>query len=235
MKDVIKDISQNPSFSTVTGLINTTFNPNSIVEGRMATEDQVNQIALDIADLEQRNDNCCRDIVVWRSYVRVVAENTGIVVSDWLNHYNTGTARRGKPFTIEFSLPHDETKYYMNRSQPRSNYTSFLYAFGFHINSSGKAAMADTVFKTRIGQAFNGTSSPSFTESDDYLTNDGTNSKLQPTGVLPAGSDNGYYYFYKDSTTNKIKIDVRIANKIGNNEYFCIALTQFVLKAGQTM
>ena len=229
-------ISENPSFNTVLNLTNTTFDPNNVVEGRMATEDQVQQLSQDIADLEKRNDYCCRDIVVWRSYVRVVAENTGIVISDWLDNYATGTSRRGRPFTVEFALPHDATKYLMDRSQPVSTVNYMLRNFGFHISRTGEAQDAETIFYTRVGQPFDYSSSsvPSFTRTTAYLTSSG-NTKVEPTGILPNVSSDGYYYFYKDSTDNKIKIDVRINNKFGTNEYFAIFLAQFVLKADQTM
>lgn len=115
------DFSQNPTFDTVEGLSNITFNPDQIVEGRMATEDQIAELERRYTEVEARRNECCRDIVVWKSFTRIVSPD-GIVISPFVDNYMVGTARRGMPFTVTFSPAWKADLYEDYRSYP-TNYT----------------------------------------------------------------------------------------------------------------
>lgn len=223
----------------------------------MATEDQIRQLWIDANDLEQRIDYCCRDIVVWKSYVRVIAESTNIVVSDWLDNVAVGTTRRGVPFTIEFALPHDSTKFFDNRS----GNNNYVYGFRFDVNVPGSATLVQDAFTNNaIGCATDSDSSPNNAKcyygngtSGGWLT--GIGASLLTSGLLysangdpkslPQYNDNrenrGYimpantYYIYKDFTDNKIKIDVKRRDQFRNGEYLALFFTQFVLRNGATL
>lgn len=116
--------SSNPSFNTITGLSNTTFSPINLVENRMATEAQIQELYQDIVAAEQRRDYCCRDIIVWEAHVQVVRMNTlniksptnllqggGAVISDFDENVNIGTMRRGLDYTVTFPLKWNSTLY----------------------------------------------------------------------------------------------------------------------------
>lgn len=120
------DFSDNPSFNTVLGLSNTTFNPNNIVSGRMVTEQQLQDTWQRIYDDEQLIDRCCRDIILWEAHVQVVRLNTdiltgtspnkyyssgGVVVSDFDENVTVGIMRRGMKYTITFPLKWDRNTY----------------------------------------------------------------------------------------------------------------------------
>lgn len=223
----------------------------------MATEDQIRQLWIDANDLEQRIDYCCRDIVVWKSYVRVIAESTNIVVSDWLDNVAVGTTRRGMPFTIEFALPHDSTKFFDNRS----GNNQYQYSFRFDVNMPGSATLAQDSFTNNvIGCTTDSTSSPNNAKCQygngsggDWLRGVGnvpltsglfysnnTNPKPLPQYNVNNTSMNYYmpvntYYIYKDSTDNKIKIDVKRRDQFRNGEYLALFFTQFVLRSGATL
>ncbi len=137
------DFSDDPVFKTVTGLTNTTFNINNVVENRMATEGQLLNVANRITDLQNRINYCCNDIVVWKTYVRVIAENTHTVISDWDENVVVGTTRKNNPFTVEFGLPLDAGKFYPNASMFNkiSNERSFMHV---KINTTGRASLAES-------------------------------------------------------------------------------------------
>lgn len=62
MKTFEQDFKTNPSFNTVTGLTNTTFDPNNVVSGRGATEDQVKFVHDMIKALQDwLDENGCSD------------------------------------------------------------------------------------------------------------------------------------------------------------------------------
>lgn len=102
MKQFELEFSNDPSFNTVINLTNKTFNPDNITEGRMATEDQILQLEQRYNEVQQIVDYCCRDIVVWKTFVRII-DSSGNVVSPYGENVVVGTARRGKPFTVTFS------------------------------------------------------------------------------------------------------------------------------------
>lgn len=257
MKRFKLSLNDNPSFSSVTGLSNTTYDNSNIRSGQMATEDQIRQLWIDANDLEQRIDYCCRDIVVWKSYVRVIAENTDIVVSDWLDNVAVGTTRRGVPFTVEFALPHDSTKFFDDRS---ANGIAYTYGFGISANVPGEATQAQEAFTNNaIGCAYNNTTGNTYCKynvanNGFWLREVGTNSVLT-RGLLQSNSSapkplpqynngqyqHGYmtpenvYYMYKDSTDNKIKIDVKRRDQFADGEYLALFFTQFVLRNGATL
>ena len=246
-------LTQNPVFQSVTGLTNTTFNPDNYREDRMATEAQIQQVERAIGDLQAMKQHCCREIVVWRSYVRVVAENTGIVLSDWLDNMQVGTPRRGEQFTVEFALPHDSTKFFDNRSGTGNNYKN---NFRIDANMPGAASVAENLFLTNaIACPYDGTQSNSFCQyaniSDGaWLRNPAGNAPvtsglLYGDNRLPQFNTNftsynfihpaNVYYIYKDSTTNKIKIDVKRRDQYAAGEYLALFFTQFVLRNGATL
>lgn len=120
------DFGDNPSFNTVLGLSNTTFNPNDIVSGRMVTEQQLQDTWQRIYDDEQLIDRCCRDIILWEAHVQLVRLNSntittksgwpvttagGIVVSTFDENVSVGVARRGLSYTVTFPLKWDNNLY----------------------------------------------------------------------------------------------------------------------------
>lgn len=123
MKRYKLSLNSNPSFSTVTGLTNTTFNISSYLENRMATEEQISQLYNRIVEEETRRDQCCRDIIIWEAHVQVVRMNTldltdynnlrggGEVISSFDENVSVGTMRRGLPYTITFPLKWDNSTY----------------------------------------------------------------------------------------------------------------------------
>lgn len=255
MKIIGLEDSRNPVFNSVTGLSNINYDNSNIRSGQMATEDQIRQLWIDANDLEQRIDYCCRDIVVWKSYVRVIAEGTSIVMSDWLDNVAVGTTRRGMPFTIEFALPHDSTKFFDNRSSD-----NYIYGFGISVNVPGKATQAQEVFTNNaIGCAYNNTTGNTYcnysvTSTGYWFREVGTNSPITG-GLLNSNAsspkplpqynngnpNNGFmspentYYMYKDSTDNKIKIDVKRRDQFADGEYLALFWIQFVLRNGATL
>lgn len=227
----------------------------------MATEDQIRQLWIDANDLEQRIDYCCRDIVVWKSYVRVIAEGTSIVMSDWFDNVAVGTTRRGVPFTVEFALPHDSAKFFDNRSNGNDG-SYFSMAFNIQVNLPGNAVKAQTVFTNNaISCAYDSNSSPNNQycnfgniPNGAWLVNPNSGFKITSGLLIPY---RGYpsplpqynindvsihydhpantYYMYKDSTDNKIKIDVKRRDQFRNGEYLALFFTQFVLRNGATL
>lgn len=115
MKQFTPTFSENPSFDTVNDLTNTTFNPDQIVEGRMATEAQIQELERRYTEVEARRNYCCRDIVVWKTYTRIVSPD-GIVVSNFIENVEVGTARRGMPFTVTFTPKFDANTFVDYRS-----------------------------------------------------------------------------------------------------------------------
>ena len=110
MKQFELEFSNNPSFNTVINLTNRTFNPNDITEGRMATEDQILQLEQRYNEVQQTVDYCCRDIVVWKTFTRIL-DSIGNVISPYRENVVVGTTRRGKPFTVTFSPNFNSNKY----------------------------------------------------------------------------------------------------------------------------
>lgn len=139
------DFSDDPVFETVTGLTNTTFNINNITENRMATEGQLLDIANRINDLQNRINYCCNDIVTWKTYVRVIAEGTSTVISDWDQNVVVGTTRKNNPFTVEFGLPLNSDSFYPNASIfGGSGDTYKRTPMHVKINLTGKASLCES-------------------------------------------------------------------------------------------
>lgn len=86
----------------------------------MATEAQIQELERRYTDVEARRNYCCRDIVVWKTYTRIVSPD-GIIVSPFIDNVVVGTARRGMPFTITFTPKWDGTIYEDYRSRPPIN------------------------------------------------------------------------------------------------------------------
>lgn len=105
-------INRNPDFQTVNSLTNLVFDRNNVRSGRMATEDQIQQLWQDIIRLEERIDYCCRDIVYWDCQVQI-RDKYGNIVSGYLENRTTGITRRGKNFIMTFPLK-AVTKYESN-------------------------------------------------------------------------------------------------------------------------
>ena len=125
------DFSSDPTFNTVIGLSNTTFDINNVRSGHMATEDQISQLYADIVRNEKRRDECCRDIIIWEARVQVVRMNRyefnsnyglmggGAVISTFEDNVSVGTARKGLAYTVKFPLSWSNSLYV-----PRSRWTS---------------------------------------------------------------------------------------------------------------
>lgn len=139
------DFSDDPIFETVTGLTNTTFNINNIVENRMATEGQLLDIAERINDLQNRINYCCNDIVTWKTYVRIIAEGTHTVISDWDQNIVVGTTRKNNPFTVYFGVPFNTRLFYPNASIYKENGTTYEKTpMHVKINLTGKASLCES-------------------------------------------------------------------------------------------
>lgn len=96
-------INKNPDFNTVNSLTNLVFDRNNVRSGRMATENQIQQLWQDIIRLEERIDYCCRDIVYWDFQVRI-RDKYGNIITDYLENRTTGIARRGKNFVMRLPI-----------------------------------------------------------------------------------------------------------------------------------
>lgn len=238
-------LSKHPVFESITGLTNTTFDPDNYQEDRMATEAQIAQIERAIGDLQARKEHCCREIVTWRSYVRVIAQDTGIVVSDWLDNMQVGSARRGEQFTVEFALPLDGNRFVGETSIPNGNPESTATTPGFYsnlavrVNEPGRTLQIENCLYARdVGVAKYNTTTYPFTMSNGIWpcgSGDNTLILIKYNGdhqLLPIASNNtnaeGLYYIYKDQETNKIKIDVKRLDQFAGNEYLALFFTQFV-------
>lgn len=120
-------------FESVSGLTNTTFDPENIEDGRMTTEDSVLRAHNDIAELRRRADACCRELLIWEAHVQVVRMNTntktngygmstsvgGVVVSMFEENVRADVMRRGLPYTVVFPLKWDPELYVRNLSVHR--------------------------------------------------------------------------------------------------------------------
>lgn len=117
------DFSPDPTFNSVIGLSNTTFDISNVRSGHMATEDQISQLYADIVRNEKRFDECCRDIIIWEARTQVVRMNKyefnsnyglmggGAVISTFEDNVSVGTARKGLPYTVKFPLPWSNSLY----------------------------------------------------------------------------------------------------------------------------
>lgn len=207
----------------------------------MATEAQITQIERAIGDLQARKEHCCREIVTWRSYVRVIAENTGIVLSDWLENMQVGAARRGEQFTVEFSLPHDSSRYLDDRSSTLRDGSGNTWSnFEIKVTPPGKAESVEAAFynlailQPREAQALTSGQTATYFYSQYWLGTSNTFNTIiekklgsTPDKPLPQTSSDGYYRAYKDAD-NKIKVDVIRGDQYATNEYLALFFTQFV-------
>ena len=189
-------LSKHPVFESITGLTNTTFDPDNYQEDRMATEAQIVQVERAIGDLQARKEHCCREIVTWRSYVRVIAQDTGIVLSDWLDNMQVGVTRRGEQFTVEFALPHDSSRYLDDRSSYKAGEGNYNTAFAVRANIPGKVYLLEEIFLSRCISNANARPA-SLYNFDDYIKTwtecPNSNSEILFTGLdyrpLPAASN----------------------------------------------
>lgn len=149
------DFLQNPKFNTVLGLTNTTFDANNIVSGRMVTEQQLQDTWRRIYDDEILIDRCCRDIILWETYVQVVRLNNntfieppnlvapcpgsgGTVVSSFYDNVKVGISRRGLPLTAEFALKWDSNLYSTWTPEARQGYNGNVLYFSQENSAMGK-------------------------------------------------------------------------------------------------
>ena len=246
-------MNPNPVFESVTGLTNTTFDPSNRRSGQMATEDQLMALENRATALQRRINECCRDLCIWKTYLRIVEEKTGLVVSDFFDNMKVGHTRRGVPFTVEFAREFDESKFIMNRSASDRVGAQYI---NFRITTTGNGSNGKTTcFENgmRLMQ-------------DDYYEN----STAPITGMWPKSScattigplsitnilnisnnsvstrslpqtitarDN-IYHVYLDQTDNKIKIDILGKNQFEygtESAYDTFFATQWVLKEGATL
>lgn len=113
----------NPRFESISGLTNTTFDPDDYREDRMATEAQVLAAWNATNDLELEGERCCKKMQVWETYVQIVRLNTntldangqsrdgGVVVSPFHRNRRSGILREEDIYTVTFALPFDSGIY----------------------------------------------------------------------------------------------------------------------------
>lgn len=259
MKTFEQDFKTNPTFNSVVGLSNTTYDNTNIRSGQMATEDQILQLHQREAALQSRINYCCRDIVVWKTYLRIVEEKTGIVVSDFFDNMATGHARRGVPFTVYFSRPFDTSKFIMDRSaSDRIN-----YHYNFKITTTGTSSttgntkgyedgmtqMLNDYYEdtTVINGVYNSpwpknvnSSSANYQARTNIIQPGNNSAVVKPLPQRVTERDN-IYYVYLDSTDNKIKIDILGKNQFQYDSNFTTKAydtffaTQWVLKEGASL
>lgn len=99
----------------------------------MATEAQIQELERRYTEVEARRNYCCRDIVVWKTYTRIVSPD-GIVISNFIDNVVVGTARRGMPFTVTFSPKWNGSLYEDYRSMPPNSSGNRIYSNNFQIN-----------------------------------------------------------------------------------------------------
>ena len=222
----------------------------------MATEDQVLELENRYVALEARRDYCCRDMVIWKTYTRVVS-STGMVVSNFNENVNTGIARRGYPYTVTFTPKWDASMYYDNRSGWRVGWGG-----GFEIRTvsltttSGVGYQADQAQRELVDLLLSTAASPKASEavSGNSSMNDITNlqgntkyittqrSSSQEPATLPQEgtynntSETGNFYIYRESD-GTIAVDVldrRIYRGMegyypNDPAYLTVFCTQFVM------
>lgn len=157
-------INRNPDFQTVNSLTNLVFDRNNVRSGRMATEDQIQQLWQDIIRLEERIDYCCRDIVYWDCQVQI-RDKYGNIVSGYLENRTTGITRRGKNFVMTFPLK-AVAKY-------ENNFLNNLNANNFIDNNNllcFKNDVTDYVIKGICPLLYRGTEGQYFNMSDRKTT-----------------------------------------------------------------
>lgn len=173
MKRFKLSLSDNPTFNNVLDLTNTTFNPDNIVEGRMATEAQIQELERRYTDVEARRNYCCRDIVVWKTYTRIVSPD-GIVVSPFIDNVVVGTARRGMPFTITFSPKWDGTVYEDYRSRPPRDIAGNIDNAAYWSNNF----QINVIAENNSAGAIPAGATQSVREAIDYVLINSTSTKL---------------------------------------------------------
>lgn len=138
MKRFKLNFNNDPSFNTVMGLTNTSFNSTNYMENRMATEEQISELYNRVVEQEQRRNKCCRDIIIWEARVQIVRLNTntivastsgiyatnagGIIVSNWDENVNIGIMRRGLNYTVTFPLKWDDNLYVKRHTSVNRTY-----------------------------------------------------------------------------------------------------------------
>lgn len=95
----------------------------------MVTEEQLLEVYERIVEDERRADACCRDIVFWEARTQIVQLYTnttasaygetypnsgGVVISTIDENVNTGSMRRGLPYTVTFPVKWDDNLYVKN-------------------------------------------------------------------------------------------------------------------------
>lgn len=225
MKPYKFNFSSDPSFNTVTGLSNTTFNPTVTVENRMATEAQIQELYRDIVAAEQRRDYCCRDIIVWETHTQIVRLNNntmlntsdtkdsyfsfssgGVVVSTFEENVNIGTMRRGLAYTVTFPVKWDNDLYFAYTPM-RTGENSIPYESSSNSDFSNHNLYAHTQVEYR------------YAEDKTYLNNKATqitnanrvlffenpsNTPSTSSGMQSNQASNKYQYSYDNLTRARI-------------------------------
>ena len=179
-------ISKNPNFQTVNSLTNLVFDRNNVRSGRMATENQIQQLWQDIVRLEERIDYCCRDIVFWDFRIRI-RDKHGNIVTDFLENRTTGITRRGKNFVM--TLPIKAIPKYELNTQTSS------YSAANHIDEDvNKCFKPDYTSADLItglcNLLYRGTSGQYY------------NMSVRQTGKFFIGQQNQYSFFKKEVDVN---------------------------------
>ena len=253
------DFSNDPVFETVTGLTNTTFNINNIVENRMATEGQLLTIANRINDLENRINYCCNDIVIWKTYVRIITEGTSVIISDWNENVVVGTTRKNNPFTVYFGVPLDAGRYYPNLSLLSRDSMTLVYPMHVKVNITGRASLCESYLisdalnmdvdetsgftpegRRRVGFAgsrtANGKNSVFPTNGNVSATSLTMNIPSYSSGGLNQAEDNPFPIMSSDDkyrvylNGDTVKIDVITKSHFAENDYVASFFIQYVLR-----
>ena len=262
MKTFEQDFKTNPTFNSIVGLSNTTYDNTNIRSGQMATEDQILQLFNDAADLKSRINYCCRDIVMWKTYIRIVEEKTGIVVSDFFDNMASGMTKRGMPFTVEFARVFDESKFIMDRSvsdRVGSDYKNFkIVTTGMNTSHRANTKEIEDRLTLMLNDYYENTSVSDsavnyhwpFSLPSQYGSGGEPSTILYVTSIvsnyrfLPqtVNKRDNLYHVYKDLTDNKIKIDIMGKNQFEYNitstpikAYDTVFVTQWVLKQGASL
>lgn len=241
MKQFELEFSNDPSFNTVINLTNRTFNPNDITEGRMATEDQILQLEQRYNEVQETVNYCCRDIVVWKTFTRIL-DSGGNVISPYRENVVVGITRRGMSFTVTFSPNFDSNKYKTAEdgikpmSLPAGYFT--IHYTGANVGQQSRRWTEEVLYKdsTTLTESIlpcEFPDDPAYTESNCYTP---STSQQSPPYQQSLPYTNGGFVTYFNGEV--LSIDVKVGNIFrgvrdmypDDPAYTVIFFTQFMQK-----
>lgn len=255
MKQYEVKYSDNPQFQTITGLTNTTYNSETSEETRMATEAQIQEIKEKIMEIDSRRNYCCRDIVVWHSYVRIVDTNRN-VISPFIDNMAVGTARRGIPFTVTFNPKWSADKFmpFSTSGNNEEGYNgdggrSFLinvntYNTNTTYSQQSQREIVDKDIKNSLSVQTSSANNAAMYDiaytNNSYVTNLTVycNKSIEDCGLPQYGKDKHFYIYMKEDGTLSVDVLARffyggVENyNLDNPSYLGVFWTQFVLRDG---